>query len=236
MDRANTVPLAAIVGRNIRAIRTERGDSQDSFARGLRLAGLNWSRSTLAKLERGERGVGIEHLTIIAIVLGVPATRLLDGEPDEWVALTEEAAIARTRLVAMFASDWREPSTAELDMPGLREAGNIVRDVTSRIVQRWPELQARDLFAAEREAAGEAEINAAAVLDCDPMEVALTARATWGRSLIEERDRRVDEHPDIDGADSAGKLQAIRGHVTRDLLRELRQGIADRTADQEENS
>jgi hypothetical protein len=44
-------------------------------------------------------------------------------------------------------------------------------------------------------------------------EVSLAAKATWGRTFLEERDRRVIERP--------GDVRAIRGRVTRELEKEL---------------
>jgi hypothetical protein len=43
--------------------------------------------------------------------------------------------------------------------------------------------------------------------------------AKWGRTLAEERDHRVTEQARDD--DAPRGLQALRGHVTRDLTTEL---------------
>jgi hypothetical protein len=53
----------------------------------------------------------------------------------------------------------------------------------------------------------------------DPLAVALAARATWGRSLTDERDRRMVEGAPAGTAPRA--IQALRGHITRALLAEL---------------
>jgi len=74
--------------------------------------------------------------------------------------------------------------------------------------------------AAEREldGIGDAERHAARRLGVPAEQVARAAVALWGRPLSEERDRRLaDPPPDL----SARRLQALRGHVTRDLMSEL---------------
>jgi transcriptional regulator with XRE-family HTH domain len=62
----------------------------------------------------------------------------------------------------------------------------------------------------------EATVKAARRLGADPVEVDAKARQLWGRSLTAERDARV-------GVASRSRVdQARRGHVTRQLIDELR--------------
>jgi hypothetical protein len=84
----------------------------------------------------------------------------------------------------------------------------------------WPDAGDPELWAASEEATGEAEQKAARRLGVPALAVALEARRRWGRSLSAERDQRV-------GAQAPGRtdlrgLQALRGHVSRLLLAELR--------------
>jgi hypothetical protein len=83
----------------------------------------------------------------------------------------------------------------------------------------------------ELEAAGDAERKAAASIGVPPLALALAARRRWRRSLTAERDRKVANatnpalRMDPDAArdpEWPRRLQAIRGHVTRELLGELR--------------
>ena len=46
-------------------------------------------------------------------------------------------------------------------------------------------------------------------------EIACASRSLWGRPLADERDARWSERP------SEGDPQRVRGHITRQLLREL---------------
>jgi hypothetical protein len=85
-------------------------------------------------------------------------------------------------------------------------------------------VRGRDFWdAIVRESAGDAEQKAANVLDVSPHAVALAARSRWGRSLTEERDRRVSAASES----TPRTLQALRGHATRALLDELRPVLKD---------
>ncbi len=63
-----------------------------------------------------------------------------------------------------------------------------------------------------------AERHAARKLGTTPERVNLAAVHLWGRTLAEERDHRLSEQA---GKASARRRQALRGHITRELLTEL---------------
>jgi hypothetical protein len=90
----------------------------------------------------------------------------------------------------------------------------------SRALQVWPEAKRPDLEAAHADVAGDAELKAARRLRVPPVAVALAARRSWKRSLTEERDRRVAEEAPADATPRT--LQALRGHISRGLLEELK--------------
>jgi len=69
------------------------------------------------------------------------------------------------------------------------------------------------------EAENEAEQKAAKKLRASPVGLVLRAYNAWGRGFTAERDRRVFEH--AKGQIAPRRLQALRGHVTRQLLKEL---------------
>jgi hypothetical protein len=65
-----------------------------------------------------------------------------------------------------------------------------------------------------------------------PLEVSRCAFEIWGRGLTDERDERVSTVSVGTGSGKAAftnlrSLQALRGHVTRDLVAELRAKIAE---------
>ena len=64
--------LQAVLGQNLRRVRTERGLSQEAFA-----DVLGYHRTYVGGLERGERNPTLRSLERIADVLGVDALDLL---------------------------------------------------------------------------------------------------------------------------------------------------------------
>jgi hypothetical protein len=86
----------------------------------------------------------------------------------------------------------------------------------------------------QRNAADDATRKAAVVLGVPPIAVALAARACWNgvRGLTDQRERRLAALlPPEQRHDPAKKrtLQALRAHITRELLDELRPLLADIT-------
>ncbi|MCM3920640.1 hypothetical protein ND748_02975 [Frankia sp. AiPs1] len=69
----------------------------------------------------------------------------------------------------------------------------------------------------------ETERKAAKRLDETPETVLRLSRGLWGLSLAEERDRLVDER--ADAGDDPGRLRALRGRITRQLVDRLAEEI-----------
>ncbi len=65
----------------------------------------------------------------------------------------------------------------------------------------------------------DAEQKAAKKLGVTADDVLAAALTLWGKTLTDERDARAEKQ--VSGDASPGRLQAIRGHMTRDLLNEL---------------
>jgi hypothetical protein len=64
-----------------------------------------------------------------------------------------------------------------------------------------------------------AEVKAARRLGVEPNTLSVAARRLWGRGLSEERDRLVQNRATADM--SPRTVQALRGHITRELLNQL---------------
>jgi transcriptional regulator with XRE-family HTH domain len=201
--------VGEVIGRNLRAHREGLGWSQDQMARILRQHGLGWSRTMLAKVERGQRPVGIEELFLLPIALGGDLGYFLDGEPNEWVILSPGTTARPRALAASLRGDRKRSEDFRLTFFELPDPD-----------PEWPELKASELAIAEAAAAGESERKAAKSLGASPLIVARAALVAWGKDLSDERDERVELlTPEGSGART---LQAMRGHVTRQLLDELR--------------
>jgi transcriptional regulator with XRE-family HTH domain len=89
-----------------------------------------------------------------------------------------------------------------------------------------PTVYRRDTQTAEAvisAAAADAERKVARRLGVAPGRVSVAAYQRWGRSLTEERDARVAEL--VSPRANMRTIQALRGHVTRALMDELRESV-----------
>jgi transcriptional regulator with XRE-family HTH domain len=195
----NPNELAAEVGKALRGWREARGIRQDEVARAARQVGLPWTRSVVVALEAERRYLTIDEfkrLPRLLELLGAPP-----GEPE--ARLECHGALAQIEVV-----------------PLLRSKAQRINMVVP--VEMVPALQYEDestKYAAYRAAGGDLEQKVARRFRMDPLVVALVALKAWGRSLSEERDRRVAEQ--VAAGTSARAIQALRGHVTRALRKEL---------------
>jgi hypothetical protein len=214
--------LHQVIGRQLRAFRSVFGLRQEDIAAVARMKGLDWVQATIAAIEAGQRPVSIEELLILPSVLrlaapGTDRIELLPG--DELVALTPQSAVPMAELRRAFAYIlgqglietlfFGEYALASPDREKLRR--------TWFWLLAGKELPPLEYVKTLQAAAGEAERKAAAKLGVSPVVIAAAAYALWGRSLSEERDRRVAAL----GEAPARTVQARRGHVTRTLLAEL---------------
>lgn len=198
--KARTLP--ALVGQQVRKVREQAGRSQDELAGAARRAGLDWTRAAVASLETGRRGLSAEELILLPTALSILTGqdyRLGDLLPDAWIETPTGSSVHARSLRGLLAGE--SVAEANLIPPwGRRVKGARLSDL---------EIQ------------GEAVRHVAAVLNVSPKEIAATARRLWRHELTEERERRVVDRAG-EGA-SPQTLRALRGHVTRELLDELRQ-------------
>lgn len=123
----------------------------------------------------------------------------------------------------MPAGDFDDPTTRSL-----RKALTDRQELVRRVTAVWPEAT-RPQALAVVEAVGDAERKAARRLGVDPVALSAAAYRTWGRSFVAKRDGAA-ELEKAAGTDRRS-LQAVRGHVTRQLLAELAP-ILEQEADQ----
>jgi transcriptional regulator with XRE-family HTH domain len=224
-------PLSTAVGERLRAIRREQGLSQDELVRTLReIGGLGWNRSTIAKLEGATRELGLEEALLICAALQI---RLADLAPSRGAVGLGDGPVSAA-AVEGFLSGRSAKNTLlpELVRPRARKAAREItrqlnalyephRDACERIYgAAVPGAVILDAISASK---GDAERKAADKLSVDPLVLAVGAAKLWGRSLTEERDRRISYQTNDDV--SPRTKQALRGHTTRQLLTELRQHL-----------
>ena len=100
------------------------------------------------------------------------------------------------------------------DQPGAQELFPDIHKRVSRV--RALDHYNRVMLSAN----GEAEQKAARKLGVTPQTIAQAAYDRWGRSLTDQRNLQVEQLEWVDGT-SARQVQALRGHVTRELLDEI---------------
>jgi transcriptional regulator with XRE-family HTH domain len=221
--------LGQLLGDHLRLIREERNLSHDEVARQARAVGLPWSRATVLAFESGQRkSVALEELILLSYAFGVEPADWFVGKG--WAKLTPDAratlAVIRTMLAGSPTDQWTRISKRMWDLPEFKHAPGIVGAQFEKLNQRLkrakqtlgPDAPTEAAIKAVEAAAGQAEVKAAHKLRVDPLDVSLTAFKLWGRSLTQERDRRISE---AIRSVSFRSFQATRGHITRVLLKEL---------------
>lgn len=219
MPEAKPIPLAAAVGRRVRELREALGDSQDDLARGVRDLGLNWQRSTVAALEGGMRGLGVEELVVLCRLLRTPPHELVRADDDVSLGPHTTARGDAVRRLLAGESDFAPDdfdSRFDRDVQRGLEAGDELDQAVRRI---WPKSRLDQRVPAYRASTGEAEQKLARKLRVDRWLLSVAAYRLWGRSLTQERDARVSAEAPADA--TTRQLQALRGHVTRALAAEL---------------
>jgi len=238
MNGESTTGVEDIVRRNVAALRSKANLTQQGLADEMLLRGIAWTRETVAQVETTNRRLGFTEAIVVAACLDVPIARLAAtgaatvavGE-GEWSAAYLGAAIAGTTgdifPPESYASPSRRtvapPETAEPpgrpvapDEASERRRGvgerRVVEDNGAAVPPRRPTEGPGQTpqKTAER-------IERRLRLRVTASDVDATAQQLWSRSLDAERERRVTDRHALTG----GSLKTIRGHVSRDLDREI---------------
>jgi transcriptional regulator with XRE-family HTH domain len=229
VDRRTLVtaqPFGVALGHRLRRVREDAGLTGDQLATLARTFGLAWDRSTLTKVELGQRQVSAAEFLLLPLLFERPLADLLPTEP---VRLTDGAAVGADALRRGLTQRYR---VRDWSLPGL-----------DRLVDRLDALrpQTRALFAEKQKqypnvppiVVGEAAIDgwldqtttkAATRLGVSREDVAVAARQLWARGVAAERDARLAR---TGKPETTRQRQARRGHITRHLLDELRPVVAD---------
>jgi transcriptional regulator with XRE-family HTH domain len=235
-----------IVRRNVAALRSKANLTQQGLADEMLLRGITWTRETVAQVETTNRRLGFTEAIAVAACLDVPIARLTAtgaatvavGE-SEWSVAYLGAALAGTAgdvfppesyssLPARAVRAEPEPTVptravppsalGAVDEEGERRRGQSERrlvdpDDPERVGRRTGdavvETQAPKKTAERIERRMRLRVTAS--------DVDATAQHLWSRSLESERERRVTDRHALTG----GSLKTIRGHVSRDLDREI---------------
>jgi hypothetical protein len=201
-----------ITAANLKRLRSALGRmwSQETLANEVRTRlGLEWTRDLVAAIERGQRRLSVGEVLALAHLFRVSLSEFFAA--DDWVAL---APGLRAKGLAEICVGDRLKETED-------SADRLLADYRGASTQAQPATQA--------------EQKAARALDVSLATLRLKAKQRWGRSFDEERDQRVQELQATEieqgglGLTRRG-VQALRGHVARELYAELQSSRAKQAA------
>lgn len=233
-DPATARPLRFVIGEGVRRVREAHGVRQEEVSRAARAYGLAWARSRIAALERGDKAVSADELTLLPLIMSAACTRPVALSelvaPDVWVRVGDRA-MPGSDIAAIWAGGMplrgrNVPGTLQ-DLISEQADAEAARPDFDRLVAlgAFGEHDGEELRGLWATGASLAEERAATRLSERPRVVAYLARAVWGASLDEERDRIVAERdPDA----SPDRRRALRGQVNRELVEVLAAEIARR--------
>ena len=238
MNGEQTKGIEDIVRRNVAALRSKANLTQQGLADEMRLRGVAWTRETVAQVETTNRRLGFTEAIVVAACLDVPVARLTAtgaatvavGE-SEWTAAYLGAAIAGTtgdifppESYSAFPS--RPAPSPPSGEPPVRSLGpeEVPDRRSGPSERRLPEpgdpgtggRRSTDGPPPTQQKTAE-RIERRLRLRVTASDVDSAAQHLWSRSLESERERRVTDRHALTG----GSLKTIRGHVSRDLDREL---------------
>lgn len=228
------VLLHQLIGARLRELREDAGLTQEEIAAQARVVGfVDWARGTVSMIEGGRRRVTLEEFLALPLILsyaGAGQWRLVDLVGAETPAIISgEVALAAETLRATLSGGLTvevhpmsaaTPASAR-DSEERQGALALWRRWASRRSDHSREPSAAALGDVAVESRTDALVSAARRLRCSPVAASLAAVVTYDRLFMAERERRVRQRLG-EGERNPRTVQAIRGHVTRELIDELR--------------
>jgi transcriptional regulator with XRE-family HTH domain len=240
-----------IVRRNVATLRSKAGLTQQGLADEMLLRGIAWTRETVAQVETTNRRMGLTEAVAVAASLDVPLARLAATGADavavgdaEWTTAYLGAAIAGTAGdvfppgsysvgPSRRVEQYEDPMAPETPIPpdAVAERARGPRERRTGDVEEAVPTGRRSTDAPSQAPQKTADrIERRLRLRVTAGDVDTAAQQLWSRSLDAERERRVSDRHALTG----GSLQTIRGHVSRDLDRELAHEMERQNGDEEE--
>ncbi|MGB6164031.1 MAG: helix-turn-helix transcriptional regulator [Pseudonocardiaceae bacterium] len=226
---SNPRQLRQVLGRRVRELREQAAVRQEDLADKARALDLPWNRSRIAALERGEKPISVEDLVLIVALLSSALDRPVDVaelfDADESVRLSKIAEIPARALAEVLhgaATDSRVMLVGAPEGGFGVEAFEVNNSRTRALAQLTGTSPSLTELQAIARSMSEADERARRALGEVIGVYAVMCHALWGRSLSAQRDARLvfeAAHLPVGSA----VLAARRGHVTRELLAELRQ-------------
>lgn len=241
MTRASeNLTIDQAVGKRLLELRDESGLTDEDIAAAARDLGIPWSRNTVVGIGFGKKGLNVAEFLLLPRILEEAFTRTLGK--TEHVSLEDLLPDSRVD----FGGSWIEGSAlrdllrdGSLDRASIhavskedvlprrsQRPGGVEAAAMRRLLPDDPHQAAR----IERDALGDAETKLARGLGTLPELVVIAAIATWGRTLSDERDARL-EALDVateareDPKGRSDRLRVPRGHITRALAKEIQEQL-----------
>ena len=228
--------LSQVIGEHIRTLREGSGRRQDDLALTARQRyGLPWTRATVAAIETGKRRLSIEEMVLLPMIMSfshcsehfIELKDLIPEGDDDWVKVSPESNVHLEFVRAVLQNRAAETVPGLIDSPESRRirkylpkliASARAQDAEHQRIQKKWGVKITGLL--EKEKTTDAVLKVARRLRTVPLEVVAIAHKLWDRGLEEERDRRI-AMAELGETEPRG-LQALRGHVTRKMIVEMR--------------
>nr|BFE30663.1 hypothetical protein GCM10010200_029140 [Actinomadura rugatobispora] len=200
--------IGQVVGRNLAELREARGQTQREAAAFVRGFGLAWTPANIASIESGRREtIDIGAFSVLALAYDVPPSRFFEGKGEVRLGAEVSAELEYYR-------GWLD---RQVPKPPLTMTGRTAR----KVLDAMPD-DGKIQFQADAELADR--------LGLEPKDVYRPAMELWGgRTLHEERDRRLAEL----GQMTPTQRRTRRGHITRQLAKELEPHLPKRDRSEE---
>ncbi|MEV4561245.1 hypothetical protein AB0K51_30245, partial [Kitasatospora sp. NPDC049285] len=215
-------PLREVLAAGLKALRQARGLRQEEAAARIRQQGLtSWIRGTVGQAEVGARRFSVEELLLLALALNAAPADFITGPDDQLVELAPGAHLTAAVLRALLSGD---QATLHSLGPGPASLSSVEPEQMSGLLTEARRSGLNDPVLVERAVAAvsDAERHVARKVGTTPEWVNLVALARWKRTWSEERDWRLSSRA---AEATPRQLQALRGHITRELLTELEEDL-----------
>ncbi|MGB3169050.1 MAG: helix-turn-helix transcriptional regulator [Rhodococcus sp. (in: high G+C Gram-positive bacteria)] len=215
--------LTAVVGSNLKRLRTESGWTLEAVSVVARRRGLRWSPSRVADMEGGRVAATLPTVIALTVALNdllhdsVTVGDLLTS--DLPIEVNPTLKVAPAKLQSWFLGEPAELPTNKLVGPLRLQIGS---SGVSYDLEAFGDLEGVDRPLVEQIYAtfGQTESRISDGLTISPIRLAVLSAKLWGRSFASERDLRAGAHAN----------PQKRGRITRELKDQLRQEI-DRRGD-----
>lgn len=163
-----------------------------------------------------------EELVLLSLALQADPRELLAGGDGD-VLLGETVIAERSTVRRRFSDEWID---AAIETPAddairqyMRRGVDVLDEHGILAEVLWPSATPEQAREAVVDVWGESERKAARRIGVTPEAVSLTAHSRWGMGLTDERERRLAER--VRDRTVRRSVQAMRGHITRQLVDEI---------------